>query len=188
MRVVLDVDGVLADFVHGALQVINRLHPHGPFGGYFVPSDVTQWEIEKLLPEHLHAELFAAFCKPGFVADLPPYEGAISIVDHLRASGHDVVIATSPWKGSDHWIPERTAWLQRYWGAIEIHHVHDKTGVRGDVFVDDKPAHVLAWAKANPTSKALLLDRPYNSADNMLDAPANVARIASLWQLYSVAR
>jgi phosphoglycolate phosphatase-like HAD superfamily hydrolase len=166
MRIVLDVDGVLADFVSSALRVINEMAQREALPGYdvspYTPDDVRQWEIESLLPKRFHTELFDRLSAPGFCASIEPYPSALAVVDALRATGHDVAIATSPLKGSTTWIAERTAWLQRYWGEIEIHHTHDKRGVRGDIFVDDKPSHVLDWQNANPMSRAFLLDRPYN--------------------------
>jgi 5'(3')-deoxyribonucleotidase len=184
MRIVLDVDGVLADFVSSALQVINGIARREALPGYdvspFTPDDVRQWEIESLLPTELHAELFSHLSAPGFCLSIARYPEALAVVDALRATGHEVAIATSPLPGSANWIAERTVWLQRCWGEIEIHHTHDKTGVRGDIFVDDKPSHVVDWAAANPTSRAYLLDRPYNRS------AVNVMRLAQLRDLLRV--
>lgn len=40
--------------------------------------------------------------------------------------------------------------------------------MRGDIFVDDKPAHVRAWQAANPAGMAYLFDAPYNRYDTGL--------------------
>lgn len=185
MIYVLDVDGVIADFVGGALEVINELHPaaHAP-DVRFTPDDVTQWEIETLLPEHMRAEFMARCGAPGFCAALKEYPGACAVVHGLRECGHTIVFATSPWNCPT-WIGERTDWLrERFGGDVAIYHVKTKTHVYGDVFVDDKPEHVSAWAAAHPNGQALLLDRPYNRHPWTLPVPhINVQRLLNLSDL-----
>lgn len=161
MRVVLDVDGVVADFVGGVLDVFNAIcYPP------VTRDQVREWEMETLLPEAYRPVFFWHCSQPGFCADLAPLPSAVAAIREMRRRGHDVVFATSPWS-SETWIPERTAWLERHFGAVEIHHVKDKTGVHGDVFVDDKPEHVIAWHLAHPRAHACLWDAPYNRGSNL---------------------
>lgn len=158
MRVILDVDGVLANFVGRSLDTIDKL-----IGKRYAHDDVTRWEIEQLLPEYARPDFFKAVESERWCASIPPYPGACDTVRVLRSCGVDVVIATSPWKTSRHWQRERTEWCRSFlWSGIEIHHTHDKSGIRGDIFVDDKPSHVLAWQAANPEGIARLWDQPYN--------------------------
>lgn len=158
MRIVLDVDGVLADFVGGALRIVNSLTPYNTFARHHV----TEWEIESLLPEQARWAFRAQLNRPGFAAGLRPLGSEVLYARALQAWGHDVVIATSPLETSPTWVAERNEWVGWHLGGVEIYHTHDKTGVRGDIFVDDKPEHVRAWQAANPKGMAYLFDAPYN--------------------------
>lgn len=161
MRVVLDVDGVIADFVGAVLDVRNAI--------VFPPlsrDHVKEWDMETLLPPG-HRDAFFWHCgRPGFCARLAEFPSAIAALRELQRRGHEIVFATAPWN-SPTWIEERTAWLQARFPGVEIHHVKDKTGVHGDVFIDDKPEHVIAWSQAHPGAHARLWDAPYNRESNL---------------------
>lgn len=160
MRIVLDVDGVLANFVGSALEIINALS-----GDQFWEGNVTMWNMEALLPPELRPAFFWHVEQPGFVERMEPLRGETHVARELMRRGHDVVFATSPWKTSPHWEQERRSWLAREFGRnVEVHSVADKSPVSGDVFVDDKPIHVQQWQAANPTGRAFLFDATYNRA------------------------
>lgn len=155
--VVLDVDGVLGDFCSAALEVF-----YAVTGRIYSLDMITEWDMEKLLPEELRPAFFHHCGQPGFCSRIKPYYGAVPFVEELRRRGHTVVIATSPWN-SPYWIEERMNWLRDHFGvAHDVHNVKDKTGVPGDVFLDDKPSHVVTWAGANPGGKAFLFNQMYN--------------------------
>ena len=177
MRYVFDVDGVVADFVSSALVHINDL-----IGTSYRPDDVTMWAMESMLPDHMRQQFFDKLSTPGFCRNLGQFHDAVAVIRELQDTGHEVVFATSPWS-SDTWINERTAWLHERFGPVDVHHLHDKTSVSGDVFVDDKPSHIVAWAAANPQGWAYLMNRPYNQEPLVAQNSSRIYRLEELLNL-----
>lgn len=150
MRILLDCDGVLADFGKGfaALareQGIDYTQPEG-------------WDVFAGLSRGERKCLERAVLQPGFCRSLPVAPWAWEMVDGLRSDGHEVYCVTAFWFDHPTWTAERTAWLEANMGIDRrrVVHTHAKALVDGDVFVDDKLAHVKAWADAHPEGRAVL--------------------------------
>lgn len=164
MRILIDVDGVSADYSHGFVTVCNRL-----FGTTHTAADITQWDTAAALG--LSAEqadaCYQEIRKPGFALSLHLLPGARESVRQLQKD-HDVYFVTTPFRGakSDHvsWSADREHWLRDHFGAgsDRIIHTSAKHIVTGDVFVDDKPENVRAWQEHNPSGFGLLWYQPYN--------------------------
>lgn len=143
--VLLDVDGVLADYVGGvcyaAWEKANAVANE---------KDVTEWSIEDSLQlnEEQRAIVKRAIRAPGFCACLKPIAGSRLAVRTLLDRA-DVYFVTTP-TDSPFWMHERTAWLQDYYGAAfdKIIFTHEKHLVRGDVIIDDKLSNVLGTDRA----------------------------------------
>ncbi len=160
--VLLDVDGVLADIITASLPIVQRLT-----GRQHVHDDVIDWSIADSLG--LTADQAETFyvtwrCR-GFCRSIPPYAGAVAAIERLRSVAvvHPV---TSPFN-SDYWVGEREAWLQDHFGfdRKDIVHTEAKHLISGDVFIDDKPSHVVRWQKANAADVGVLWHQPYNQSD-----------------------
>jgi len=163
-RILLDVDGVLADYLAAVLPLVLAVT-----GRRYAHADVVQWDFAKALglsddeTERVHA----LTREPGFCAGIPVLPGAPEGVRALR--GHaDVYFTTSPTHGL-HWYYERTEWLVRHFDASVEHvlHVKHKEVVAGDVIVDDKPEHVVEWYRHHPGGHAVLWDQLYNRGWHM---------------------
>lgn len=141
----LDVDGVLADFVSGALRVLRDIS-----GDTIDPNTITTWEMFDSIQEshkHYREAVYHDLKGPGGCSSLPVYSGAQEGVARLRELC-DVTIVTSPFYGSKTWMHERERWLEQHFGIHhhDIIHADKKFRVHGDVFVDDKPSHLHAWS------------------------------------------
>lgn len=158
--VLLDVDGVLASFIAGALKSLKDL-----FGIDGTHDDIVNWHFETCfnLNAMQMAELTHAWRQPGWCAALPPYPFAPDAVIRLRE--HAVVHPLTAPFNSMPWMMERDAWLSAHCGFTrkEIVHTEAKHLVKGDVFVDDKPEHVINWQRAHPQGVAILWAQPYNA-------------------------
>lgn len=157
LRIALDVDGVLANFIAGALGVVEEVT-----GRRYAEADVTLWDYTKALnlsPTEGGAVKAAIGARRGFAESLEPYPEALQGVRRLREWG-DVFCVTSPWESNPWWRAEREAWCLQHFGIGAVHHAHDKTGYEADIFVDDKPAHVSAWKAAWPHRTAVFLRSP----------------------------
>jgi 5'(3')-deoxyribonucleotidase len=170
VRVLIDVDGVIVDFVSFYRAVATYALKRE-----FEPAPQTQWDIGDSLSltakdkQVVHKALFEANSQA-----MQAYPGAIFAVSELLSmSDVDVRFVTAPLHmiedghvtGNSRWCYDRTVWLSRLFGPDVVHKMyfcHDKAGVVGDVFIDDKPDNVCAWAEANPDKQVFLWEHPYN--------------------------
>lgn len=160
LLVLLDCDGLLADFVAGYAAAAARVTGR--------PADralVDRWDIAAALglsPDERDA-VHRMIRERDWCAALGVLPGAREAVAAIREVA-DVHVVTTPWDGSLFWCGERLAWLREHFGFApeDVTFTHRKDLVRGDVLVDDKPEHVLAWAKAHPRGAGMLFDTPQN--------------------------
>lgn len=152
-RVLLDCDGVLADFRTGALDTIEQVI------GHRVEAE-TDWEIFGHLSDEHREKVFGIVRSAGWCADLKPYPEALEAVREIMERA-DVYIVTSIFRGSPTWTYDRTAWLAEHFGIgwQNIVFTNAKYLVQGDVFVDDKPAHVREWGKHFPEGNPVMWSR-----------------------------
>lgn len=79
---------------------------------------------------------------PDYYASLEPVPGAIEAAKKMRADGHDVLFISSPWESNPMGYQAKADWLNRHiggWARKNLILTSDKTLVRADVLVDDKP-------------------------------------------------
>ena len=157
--ILLDCDGILADFTGLLLRRINA-----QLGTIFREEDVTEFDISRALrvPKSLVAYNVESryFC-----SEIPPFAGARQEVQELRAR-HNVRIVTAPWPTSHQWIPQRTRWLFEHFGIPpnEITFTASKERVPGDVLIDDSDDTLRSWRDAHPAGLAIRWRRPWNCA------------------------
>lgn len=181
LNIALDVDGVLCDFVEGALRVVEEIT-----GRKRVTSDVTEFDFVKALGltvDEGRAVKKLIGSRQGFAAALVPYPGARQGVRRLRELG-DVFCVTTPWDSNAWWRDERTSWLALHFGIDRVHHAIDKAPFEADVFVDDKSSHVQAWLERWPDRTAVF----WRTAHNTTEAVPKGAHMTSSWEgLYQIA-
>lgn len=157
--VLLDCDGVLADFTSTLLRYVSLAHPDCP-----KPEDVTQFDLKDFLTEEQHKTAVDILTTTRFAVDMLPMPRAQQIVRLLRNRGCEVYVLTAPFTECPTWEYDRRAWLARHF-AMPEHRVVSTTAkylVRGDIFVDDRSKHVRSWADAWPGGRAFLLTHPHN--------------------------
>jgi 5'(3')-deoxyribonucleotidase len=131
MRVLCDVDGVLADFVGGVTRAAQAL-------GSKTSRDWPVWDIWPNFEPDLHEEIEAAICAPGFAWGLSLFPGAGEAVNRIAAK-HDLVFVTTPYDRAPTWVFDRAKWLRDLWPEIPIVFTKDKSLVRGDLLIEDNP-------------------------------------------------
>lgn len=179
-RVLLDVDGVLADFVTPALEVVKRVT------GQPVPTDATQeWDLFRSYPKEVQDLFYAEFKKEGWCYGLAPYPGALQGVNALREVA-DVYFVTSPMHGP-HWSDERARWLVDYFGAHRNHVVstNAKYVCRGHVLVDDKTSHIVKWLSHHDDGIGIVWQQPYNEKDEL---PSSAVRAKTWARVFDIVR
>src|SRR5260221_9065117 len=144
-RILLDCDGVIADFINPTLDLI-----YEKTGVRYLESAITEWNVFKALGitqlEHILDDAIAA---GGFCSSFPLLPGAKEAVDHLREIG-DVYVVTSPYD-SPWWVTERASWLKRHFGFLKSHTVYTsaKHVVSGDALIDDGEKNLIPWLEHN---------------------------------------
>lgn len=163
-RVLLDVDGVFANFILGALPYVHMIT-----GRKFEHDDVNQFMIERALDLDTQetTELYRHVASEGWCQRLPAYEGAREAIVDWRSLA-EVWAVTQPYP-SRHWAYERDTWLTEGFGFSidDVLHVRSKAkhAIDGDVFVEDKTATLIEWQEHHPAGVGVLFERAYNRND-----------------------
>ncbi len=157
--ILVDCDGVLADFVEATLDAIQD-----ETGKRFSFKEINQFDIGRALglePDEVK-KMVARICTESFCRDLAAFEGAREGLDALREIGN-VYCVTSPFR-SPFWMYERQMWLEEQMGFTKANtfHTSAKYLVRGDYLVDDKLDTLVEWEKRNPGGHGVLVKAPWN--------------------------
>src|SRR5689334_3482006 len=109
--ILLDVDGILADFVGWFLLKIEQ-----ELGVLYHREDVSKFDFSNLPGWELIKNDAWDLCRrEGFARNLPVLDGAKDGVRRLQEIA-DVEICTSPMPGAPTWTHERDEWLERHFG------------------------------------------------------------------------
>lgn len=165
MRIAIDIDGVLRDFVgsvHKQLIKHQLVVPETP------QPKITAWDMHQFYPEIPKEKIYQFIFNSGYTwsifADAEPYPGAKQFVEDLEAAGHVVGLVTSQnkngWRGTVSWM--------HYTGvsASNIHCIRfdrgekSKSNLGYEVLLDDKPENVQDFIDNG--GKAFLFDQPWN--------------------------
>ena len=159
MLILLDMDGVLADFEHAFLAAWRERHPDIAPVEY---EDRQSFYIQQDYPAELRPRVEAIYTAPGFIRHLPPVPGAIEAVNDLMAMGLEVRFCSSPLRQYDHCVLEKYQWIEAHFGRAATERLiltRDKTLVQGDLLIDDRPRITGA---TRPQWQHILYDTPYN--------------------------
>jgi 5'-nucleotidase len=181
MRFNIDIDGVLADFVHDMRMFVSNqlgIHP-------MQLKDPDIWEIPKAwsIEDQWH-DLFEAAVSTGAVfANAWPIPGAADALFSLKQAGHYVTIVSSKVLHDPlltaHAVANTAAWLYNssmLYDQVVLTGRHKVTVPMADVVIDDKPDG--AWTQV--LARNLLFDQPWNrSWDRETVSGATVERVSS---------
>lgn len=164
MRILVDIDGVLADQVEAALPVINAR-----YGLELTREDIKEYD-QVVLPwddeegETIGTELAPLMHSRAFVAGMRRISGAADSLESLawpfdEYGRYDVSIVTSrpeeARQATRMWL-----WQMRFIYHGDLVFTDDKASLDGDILIDDAPHHILAWAATGRL--AIVFDQPWN--------------------------
>ncbi|CAK6438510.1 unnamed protein product [Pipistrellus nathusii] len=142
VRVLVDMDGVLADFEGGLLRAFRRRFPEEPHVPLEQRRGFFAREQYRALRPDLADKLASVYESPGFFLDLEPIPGALEAMQEMQAMPDtEVFICTSPLIKYEHCVGEKFSWVDKHLGPQFVERIvmtRDKTVVSGDLLIDDK--------------------------------------------------
>lgn len=113
--ILIDMDGVIADFEKEFLRRWKKFHPDKPAVEY--PDRRGFWLINQY-PEEFHEYVKEIYLSPGFYENLPPIEGAIEALREMEnISEYNFFICTAPMLPKfENCVLEKYYWVKRYLG------------------------------------------------------------------------
>lgn len=141
LRILVDLDGVLADW-HPAYD--RHVASYGARSANMPTFEQqTSWDLNEGRTDDEKAIIREVMTLPGFYAELSPIPGAKQVLKALLKQGHDVRIVSAPFISNPTCASDKMEWIVKHYGAHWAQRLiltTDKTFVRGDVLIDDKPS------------------------------------------------
>jgi 5'-nucleotidase len=119
--------------------------------------------VKESYPEELKQLVVEILLEPSFFRDMMPMVGAKEALFEMEQMGLEVFICTSPLTTYKNCVLEKFEWVENHLGADWVNRIiltKDKTLVKGDYLIDDKPA--ITGVESSPVWEHILYDRPYN--------------------------
>lgn len=159
MKIIIDVDCVVADFVGAILKLVDRTDrslakEYNWWEKYYSVKETK--EIRRVLKED-----------SSFWQNLPLIDLAKEGMQFLRNMGHEIIWCTAPYRAKYGWESDRRIWLEKNNFLLEedkIVFTDAKEIVGATAFIDDKIEYISLWERANPKSLAFMFASELNQA------------------------
>jgi 5'(3')-deoxyribonucleotidase len=179
MRLLCDVDGVLANWIEPVLDVIEQAS-----GRRITPHECKGWlkfnalGLDKTEQKYIDSVLKS----PGFVEALPVLPGALDGLKQMAKLGCEIAYVTAPWNSAT-WMYERQAWLKKHGFKDVSNNTHfvataSKYLVSPGLLVDDKISNVLEYNSKSVGGRAVLWHTEWNA----VDPSRKFVQVVSSWQ------
>jgi len=167
VRVLLDVDGVIANFVGWYHEIAEAV-----LGRYLEVSGPTHWDIgvQLGLDKAERDLVWDAICHTPAV-DIKPYPESLEPVRILLSDTRvSVYFVTASLVGNPTWEYDRRAWFREQFddeASRRLVFTDRKHVVSGDIFVDDKAESVHSWVRCNLDGLGVVWAREWNEGQEL---------------------
>jgi len=159
--ILIDMDGVVCDLVSRWCEEISERCVHVRY------ADVTTYWLENSLPPSMRYMAYKPFEDRGFYLSIPPVSGARRGIEQIKKMGHEVYLVTAPYP-APYVVYEKCVWVdQNLFPVLDSDRVivtQDKSMIRGDLIVDDRPRHLESFP-----GHAVLFGRRWNREARLKD-------------------
>src|SRR3989338_7794309 len=157
--ILVDLDGPLADLEGEFLKRWRQKFP----SEFFVPFEKRKnFFLREDYPEKLREKTDAVLREKGFFADLPVVPGGPETIQALHVTGYTIIICTSDIFANKTGLADKRMWVQKHFGddmAKAMIFTRDKTLIRADYLIDDKP---VIQGALEPAWEYVIFDQPFN--------------------------
>jgi 5'-nucleotidase len=161
MIILVDMDGVLANFEKGILDAYRK---HYPELAYIPLDERTTFHVADQYPHESKKLIYDILENPDyqFFTALEPVDGSVGALNDIRNKGHDVYICTSPISSYDNCVLQKYQWVEQHLGKDWVKRLiltKDKTIVISNILIDDRPN---IKGIITPVWEHVLYTQPYN--------------------------
>ena len=181
MRIGIDCDGVLRDFIPALIDSVKETHPQHA-------DKITTpnaWEWESWLPFWTEDETEKYVFEDNFLdffgVECPPIQSSVEDWKTLKRwaedDGHELVLVSAQ---RPHCEEPTTEWLKEYgFDFDEIHYTKEKWSIDVDILVDDSPEKLIDFdEKSINKGKAICFKQPWNQ--QCQDSSISIDRLSDI--------
>ena len=170
----VDVDDVMLDFVGILLEVYNS-----EWNDNLTVNDITDWYLAKFVKPECNKKVYEYFEDPSLYWAANPIDHAVAGIKFLRLLGHRVVFITHSSLGSSGAKYKKLKELGILEDSKDYIEAKDKTLVKFDFLIDDKPQTLLDYKLGVP----IAFTRPWNKSMNHNPRVNNWEEIVDLFRI-----
>jgi len=154
MKIGVDVDGVLRDFMGKFIAIYRQDYPSNTTK----IEDVNDWNLNKFFTETEDARQYYLDNASRIFPNAGMYPGCSDFLRQIKELGHNIIIITHQLIGTEKYTQD---WLTAYNVPYDsLVFTADKTIVDADIYIDDGLHYIDAYNKAG--KRAVIFDRPWN--------------------------
>lgn len=152
------MDAVITDLEKRFLDIWKERYPKKAF----IPFEERKtFYVADQYPAEEKSNIFEILTEKGLYFSLEPIPGSFEALNEMKEVS-SVYICTSPLTSNPYCLQEKNDWVKKFMGTEWLQKLiitKDKTLVRGNYLIDDKPEITGLLA---PTWEHIIFDQPYN--------------------------